>query len=61
MKRFYLTGAIAVLVIVEPATAHAQLLGGSGGIGGAIGGNLSGSGAIGGARARSRARAERCF
>ena len=48
MKRFYLTGAIAVLAIAVPATAHAQLLGGSGGIGGAIGGTLGGGGAIGG-------------
>ena len=44
MKTIYLSGAIAILAIAAPATAHAQLLGGSGGIGGALGGR----GAIGG-------------
>ena len=49
MKAIYLTSALALLAVAAPATAQAQLLGGSGGIGGAIGGTLGGGGAISGA------------
>ena len=48
MKAIYLTSAFAILAVAAPATAQAQLLGGSGGIGGAIGGTLGGGGAISG-------------